>query len=763
MEFLRECFIEPEQSVDKDAFKPASYLRRVFHVDGDIERAELHITACGLYSAVINGEAVTDEVFTPGFTYYRERLQVQVYDVTSQLRTGANVIGVILGDGWWRGSIGLQSYRNFYGEKTSVAARLKIRLVDGSELTVSTDQHWKATQNGPIRKSDWKDGETYDARRELIGWQAADYDDSNWHEPMPSSYDGELAPGEGEAIREKERLRPAVLLTPDGATVLDFRQNIFGYVEFKVSGSAGHRVVLTHGEVLDENGNLTLKNLILDVPALGKLPPLLQEIHCTLKDGEQRYKPRFSAQGFRYVKVENWPQDVLPENFSAIAVYSDMDELGFFHCSHDGINKLVENTKWSQKGNFVDVPTDCPTRERAGWTGDIASFCEAGSYLMNTDDFLSKWMKDLALQQHADGCISNIVPDMGMDPRLEGSAGWADAAIIVPYTLYKMYGNRQILADQYECMKRFVGFMEARASDTHPRNPWQDIPQRDLIIETGYHWGEWLEPGFVPGGVLQKNFQHPDAEVATAYYGYSTGLLAEIARLLDKEADADRYQALADSIKAAYRYTFTDDGLVRSPRQCHYVRPVALGPLSEADSRRTISALNELVVANDYCIGTGFLSTPFILNVLTDYGFAETAYKMAENEKRPGWLYQVSKGATTIWESWDGIDDNGVPQQSHNHYAFGAVTRWFFAYVAGITPLQPGFQRIRIKPFPGGSLTHADCTYQSAAGPIRSAWRRDGAKFSLDINVPTATEVHLPDGAAHQVSAGSQRFTCQLH
>ena len=286
METLRKCFIEPEQTVERDVFKPASYLRRVFHLDGDISRAELQITACGLYSAFINGEAVTDEVFTPGFTYYRERLQVQVYDVTAKLRAGANAIGVILGDGWWRGSIGLQSYRNFYGEKTSLAAILNIRYFDGSDLTVSTDQRWKATQNGPIRKSDWKDGETYDARRELIGWQAADYDDSDWHTALPSSYDGELAPSEGEPIREKERLTPAVLLTPDGATVLDFKQNIFGYVEFKVNGNAGHKVVLTHGEVLDENGNLTLKNLILDVPELGELPPLLQETHYTLKDGE---------------------------------------------------------------------------------------------------------------------------------------------------------------------------------------------------------------------------------------------------------------------------------------------------------------------------------------------------------------------------------------------------------------------------------------------------------------------------------------------
>jgi len=762
VEELKNLFIDPEQDIDRDAFKPASYLRRVIQLDSEISRAELHITACGLYSAYINGLLVTDEVFTPGYTLYTKRLQFQSFDVTELLQAGQNVLSLIMGDGWWRGSLGATSARNAYGDDIRLAALLKVIFKDGNEQKIGTDESWKATQDGPIRKSDWKDGEVYDARRELQGWHEAEYDDSGWHVVRPAQYDGSLVQSEGEPIRERERLQPKVLTTPDGATVLDFQQNLFGYVQFQLNAPASHEVLLTHGEVLDENGNFTQKNFQFKILGRSVMAPLLQEIRYIAKEGAQTYKPTFTAQGFRYVKLDNWPEPVLPQNFTAIAVYSDMHDIGRLRCSHEGINKLIENTKWSLKGNFLDIPTDCPTRERAGWTGDIASFCEAGSYLMNINKFLAKWMKDVALQQHEDGRIANIVPGGGMPKMLDGSAGWADAAVIVPYTLYKMYGNRQILADQYDSMTRFLSFMEGRAKRTHWRNRWRHNPHSDFVIDTGYHWGEWLEPGRHPMQDMIRNILLPDAEVATAYFGFSAELMAEIAQALDKASDADRYQALADDIKAAYRHTFTDDGLVRSRRQCHYVRPVALGLLDHSDNQRNVSLLNKMVTANDYCIGTGFLTTPFILNVLCDYGFVETAYKMAENEKSPGWLYQVNKGATTIWEKWDGIDADGVPRFSFNHYAFGAVAAWFFSYVAGIKPLEPGFQRISIKPYPGGSLTYADCSYRSAAGPIRSAWQRDGQDFSLMVETPAATEIHLPDGARHEISGGKGTFTCQL-
>ncbi len=761
MKNLGAYFIEPETNIATHGFQLVSYLRRTFRVEKDVRKATLRMTACGLYKGYLNGMLVTDQVFMPGFTYYTKRLQYQTYEVTSLIQQGVNVIAVVLGDGWYRGKIGVGSKRYFYGEKTKLAAVLEVFFADGSQQTLTTDESWKAIQYGPLRKSDWKDGEIYDARLELSGWQEAGYDDRAWHAVVPASYPGDLVLSEGEPILEHERFTPEIIITPDGSTVLDFKQNLFGYVTFSVTGKRSHTVKLTHGETLDEHGNFTLKNLRFELgPFQGQ--GLLQEISYTLKDGMQHYKPSFTAMGFRYVKLENWPEPVLPENFTAVAVYSDMDEIGHFACSDPAINRLVENTKWSQKSNFMDIPTDCPTRERAGWSGDIAAFCATGSYLMNTERFLAKWLKDLALQQRADGCVGSIIPSVGMPSFVDGSAGWADAAVIVPYTLYQFYGSRDVLCDQYDSMKKWLGFLENRAKKSRFLNRLRRNPYRDYIIDTGYHWGEWLEPGHVMALDAVRNFFFPDAEVATAYYGYVSKLMSDIAAILGKSTDAERYGALSENIKTAYRYTFTNDGLVQSRRQCRYVRPVALDLLPEADKVKNVARLNQMVIDNDYKIGTGFLTTPFILPVLTDYGYVETAYKMVENRERPGWLYEVDHGATTIWENWNGIDDKGVPTNSFNHYAFGAVTGWFFSRVAGITPLAAGFKRVQIKPVPGGSLTHADCRYQSASGLIISSWKRAGDDFSLSIEVPVETHIHLPDGAMYQVSPGQYGFSCGL-
>ena len=765
MPMLEKCFIEPEGIIDPKAFKPASYLRKTFSLEKEIKSALLTITACGIYEGYINGTPVTDEIFTPGFTYYRDRLQYQTYDVTPLLNQGENVIGAILGDGWYRGKIGVSSKRNYYGEKTKLAAVLEITFADGSQTNVSTDESWKATQDGPILKSDWKDGDIVDARKELTGWNTAGYDDSSWHGVYKGNYDGQLVPSEGEKILEHERFTPEVLVTPDGSTVLDFKQNLFGYMEFTVTGKSGHQVSIYHGEILDENGNFTTKNLVPE-GGLNKVimkPGPFQEIHYTLKEGKQTYKTHFSAQGFRYVKLVNWPEDVRPENFTSIAVYSDMEEIGHFTCSDPDINQLVKNSLWSQKGNFMDIPTDCPTRERAGWTGDISSFCQTGSYLMNTDKFLSKWLKDLALQQTEDGCVASIVPDVGMPAFMDGSAGWADAAVTVPYNLYRMYGNKQVLIDQYESMCKWVGFMVNRAKKTRFRNRFKKNPYQEFVIDTGYHWGEWLEPGHVMGkDVVNNVLLGSDSEVATAYFAYSTGLLAEIANVLGKTEDARKYNDLTEKIKEAYRYTFTYDGMVQSDRHCRYVRPVALNMLPEMDKEKIVAKLNQMVIDNDYKIGTGFLTTPFILGVLTDYGYAETAYKMVDNKQRPGWLYEVQNGATTIWENWNGIDEDRVPRDSFNHYTFGAVTGWFFSHVAGIQPLEPGFKRVKIQPIPGGKLDHVDCSYNSTAGLISSSWKVNGSEFSLSVEVPTDTEVVMPDGNKHLVSPGKHTFNCTV-
>jgi len=752
---FNELFIEPEGVVDKRRRQSASYLRREFVIEHEIAKATLTITACGIYKAYINGAPISEEQFMPGCTYYMERLQYQTVDVTSFLKQGVNVIAAVVGDGWWRGKLGANSKRNVYGDKLKLMAVLEIEHEDGAQTILATDERWKATQQGPIRENDWKDGEVYDATMEMPGWTEAGFDDRAWHPVYLSAYAGKVVSSAGEKILEHERFMPKVLTTPDGSAVLDFVQNIFGYVEFTVSGPRGHKVKLRHGETLDEKGSFTLENLNIGGPIQDKL---LQEVDYTLKEGTQSYKPSFTAHGFRYVKLINWPEAIMPEHFTAIAVYSDMKETGFFECSHPQVNQLVHNAKWSQKGNFLDVPTDCPTRERAGWTGDIAVFCEAGSYQFDTYTFLTKWLKDLAAQQKPNGSVANIVPSVGFWEFIDGSAAWGDAAVIVPYTLYKMFGKQEVLETQYTSIKKWLGFLENRAHQSNFVNRFNRNPYQEYIIDVGYHWGEWLEPGHTMAKDFMRNLVIPDSEVATAYYAYAAGLLSEIAAILGDEETSSKYRALSQKVKEAYRYTFTKDGVVQSDRQARYVRPIALNLLSDPEKAQNAALLNEMVVKNAYCIGAGFLTTPFILPVLTDYGYVDTAYKMIENTKRPGWLYNVSKGATTIWENWNGIDDRGKPTDSFNHYAFGAVTQWFFTRVAGITPLEPGFAKIQIKPIPGGSFDWVKCTFESVQGPIQSNWRIDNGQFLLNIEVPAPTEVHLPNGQKHSVERGQYEF-----
>ena len=756
---LNTLFIEPVGKINPDEQHPASYVRKDFRLISRPAKATLIISACGLYKAFINGKPVTNQQFMPGFTYYTKRLQYQTFDVTDLLVSGENAIGVVLGDGWYRGRIGLESLRNVYGDKIKLMANLTIEFANGDMFKIHTDESWRSIQSGPIRMSDLQDGEIYDARLEIPGWNEPGFDANGWQAMIDSIYNGQLVPSEGEAIFEQETFSPAIINTPDGSIVLDFGQNLFGYVRFNVSGDAGQIVTLQHGEVLDENGNFTLKNLH---KGAFPFPPLQQKVIYTLKAGTQTWQPSFTAHGFRYVKLSKWPEVVKPENFIAIAVYSDMKLLGTFECSNSIINQLVHNTLWSQKSNFLDIPTDCPTRERAGWTGDIASFCETGSYLMDTNKFLSKWLKDLALQQSEDGIVPNVVPDVGLPINLDGSAGWADAAVIVPYTLYKMFGNKTVLEEQYDSMCRWILFVEKRARDHSQRAEFAENPYHDYIVDTGYHFGEWLEPGHDMDEDHKKNLVEADAEVATAYFAYSTTLLAKIADVLGRAADARKFSDLAAKVKTAYRHTFTKDGLVESDRQCRYVRPIALDLLPEADKCRTVAALNDMVIANDYKIGTGFLTTPLILSVLTDHGYVDTAYKMAENETRPGWLYAVGKGATTIWEDWNGVDDHGVPKNSHNHYTFGAVIGWYFSRVAGIQPLLPGFKKVSIHPIPGGSLSFAKATYNSPNGFIRSEWRIDSDEFGLTVETPVDAVVTLPDGKIKNIGSGRYHFSSKI-
>lgn len=759
MDNLNELFIEPESRINKEERQNASYLRRAFTINKDVKEAKLKMTACGLYKAFLNGKEIDKQVFLPGFTYYRKRLQYQTYDVTAYIQAGENVIGAVLGDGWYRGRIGLDDKTYYYGEKTKLLCVLELIYEDGTTEAIVSDESWKATQGGPIRKNDLKTGEEYDATMELTGWNKPGYEDKNWYGVYPGTYDGKLVAQRGEAVIEQERFKPVVLKTPDGSTILDFGQNLSGYIWFKVTGKSGHKVELIHGETLDENGNFTLKNLQPEgyKEADG---PFGQMIDYTLKEGTQEYKPTFSQCGFQYVKLENWPEEVKAENFEAIAVYSDIRVKGTFKCSNELVNKLVENLKWSQRSNFVDIPTDCPTRERAGWTGDISIFAETACYVSDPQKFLLKWMEDVALQQKEDGCAPFMVPDLGLPDGCNGSAGWADVIYTIPYMLYQFYGDKEVLEKFYDNIRRWVEFNRNRATAVHPLNQDKKGSYRNYILDTGFHFGEWLEPGSVMTEDTDKAWTEPDEEVATAYYGYSAKILSEIAGILGKQEDAQKYKQLFAEIRRAYQQEFIKDGTIVSDRHCRYVRPIVLDMITEEQKKRVAADLNEKVIRNNYKIGTGFLTTSSILPVLTEYGYVDTAYKMLENTEQPGWLYAVTKGATTIWENWLGKDENNVPKDSMNHYAPGSVVAWLFSTVAGIRPLQPGFEKIGIAPVPGGTLTFAEAEVDTCKGTVSVSWKLENGEFFLTGSVPAAAEVSLPNGQVKQIEAGEFSFTC---
>lgn len=756
-----QLFIEPEQSVAKEERQPASYVRKSFYVEKRVKKAVLAMTACGLYQAYLNGKEVDCQKFLPGFTYYTKRLQYQEYDVTEQIRQGENVIGAVVGDGWYRGRLGLYDKTCYYGEKLKFLCVLTMEYEDGTAGKVISDATWKATQNGPIRRNDLKTGEEYDARMEMPGWCAPGYDDSGWHGVSAGSYEGELVPSEGERILEQERFSPVLLETPDGGRVLDFGQNLSGYVRFQVRGQAGDKVTLIHGETLDENGNFTLKNL---QPEGGGFSgrPFGQMISYTLKEGEQEYAPLFSQCGFQYVKIVEWPGKLEPADFQAVAVYSDIRVEGTFRCSNPLVNKLVENLKWSQRSNFVDIPTDCPTRERAGWTGDISIFAETACYISDPERFLMKWMEDVALQQMENGLAPFIVPDVGLEKGMYGSAGWGDVIYTVPYTLYRFYGKKEILEKYYDNIRRWVEANRKRARDTHPDNAGKTGEHRQYILDTGFHYGEWLEPGSVMYEDIQKAIRHPDEEAATAYFGYSAKMLSQIAEILGKSADAEMYRKLYEDICKAYRIEFLTGDSVVSDRQCRYVRPIMLDLATEAQKERIAGDLNRMVIENDYKIGTGFLTTPAILSVLTEYGYLDTAYKMLENTKQPGWLYAVTKGASTIWENWIGKDENNVPRDSMNHYAPGSVVAWLYGTAAGIRPLEPGYEKILIAPMPGGTFTFCEASTNTCRGRIGTSWKIEDGRFFLKIHIPAQAEVHMPDGTRYQVEPGDWEFCSDI-
>ena len=727
-------WISSANEQDVSASQPCPIFRKEFLLDKEISSARVYVTCLGLYEMELNGQRVGDEVFTPGWTSYNNRLQYQTYDITQYLKTGKNAIGATVGNGWYRGFLGWQDNHNTYGNKQALLLMIKITYKDGNTEIIGTDATWK-TSTGPILMSEIYHGETYDARLEKDGWSKAGFNDKDWADAKIIDHPKDiLVAPEGPPVRKIEKVKPIKkIITPEGEIVFDMGQNMVGWIQLKVKGSPGTTVTLKHAEVLDKEGNIYIENL----------RAAKQIVQYTLKGGEEElYEPHFTFQGFRYVAIEEYPGDPTLDDITGIVIHSDMPPTGNFECSSEMINLLQHNIQWGQKGNFLDVPTDCPQRdERMGWTGDAQVFARTACFNYDVAAFYTKWLKDLAADQFDNGSVPWVIPDI---LNRGGSAAWADASIIVPWTVYLSYGDKQVLNEQYESMKAWVGYMKEQSGEKY-------------LWNTGPHFGDWLAFNTTrsdyPGATTDKDL------IATAFFAYSTNLLQKIAEILGKQDDAIKYTALLKNIKNAFQKEFvTPNGRLTSNTQTAYSLALAFDLLPEQIAKKAAERLANDVRSFKH-ITTGFVGTPLISNVLTEYGYTDLAYMLLNRKEYPSWLYPITMGATTIWERWDGIKPDSTFQDpgmnSLNHYAYGAIGEWLYRVVAGIEidEKKPGYKHILFQPHPGGGLTNAKATIHTMYGIVGSEWEISDGLFNYQVIVPpnTRATVTLPNAVLENV------------
>ena len=719
-------WIEPNlPEVDKSN-NPCPHVRKEFELKKEVKKARLYITSHGLYEAYINGEKVTNHLFTPGWTSYHKRLQYQVYDVTNLLKQGNNATGVILGDGWYKGRFVGRNRWNHYGTKIGLLYQLEVEYIDATSEIIVSDKAWKAA-HGPIRISGIYDGELYDAAKELGKWAESGYNDKAWKKVIEKQHSlSNLIPNEGlpvKIIQELEVKRK--IITPKNELVFDFGQLLTGIVQFKVSSKKGDTITIYHAEVLDKEGNFYTDNL----------RSAKQMVQYVFSDNsEVTYNPLFTFQGFRYIKIESPSGEIKPEDFKALVIHSEMTPTGNFHCSDSLVNQLYSNIVWSQKGNFLDIPTDCPQRdERLGWTGDAQVFSSTAIYNYDVAAFFIKWLNDLKADQLENGSVPYVIPDV---KKKSGSTGWGDAATIVPYELYLKYGDKRFLVNQYESMKAWVGYLTELAGS-------------DLIVDDGFHYGDWLFYIHPTNWNDKPGYTDKDL-IATAFFAYSAVLCKNTAEILGFEDDADYFNHLYNNIKDVFQKEYlTSTGRLSSNSQTAYILALEFNLIPDSLKSNAVNYLVKNIESRKYHLSTGFLGTPYICKVLTENGFKNVAYKLLLQKDYPSWLYPISKGATTIWERWDGIKPDGSFQttrmNSFNHYAYGAIGSWLYEYVAGIQTSKeaPGYKNIVIQPYVDTSLSHAKFSYESVYGLISSEWKIRDKKFHFSVIVPSNTKATI--------------------
>ncbi len=712
-EWLNEnMFIPPK-------IEPAAYLRKPFELDKTVKEARLYATALGVYNIYMNGTKVGNAHLAPGWSDYNDRVLYQAYDVTSHLQNGKNTIGAILGDGWYAGTIGWGHMRNHYGTyPLYFLAQLKITYHDGTEKIITTDNSWKSS-TGPILVSDFLDGEIYDFNKEMPGWCKNEFDDSGW-EPVVTKNIGEnIMAHPGPPMKIVKKLKPIEIMEPKkGTYVVDMGQNLVGWIKMRVTGAKGDTITIGHAEMLNEDSTIYTENLRSAIAV----------DQFILKDGEQTLEPHFTFHGFRYISISGCKTKPAPDDITGMVLQSNTPRTGHFECSNELINKIYHNALWGQMGNFISVPTDCPQRdERLGWMGDAQVFVKTACYNMDVCPFFNKWMYDVVDAQAKDGGFSNVSPRLVATQN--GAPAWGDAGIIVPWTVFQFYDNKAILTKHYDHYVAWVEYIKKN----NPGLLWKNNRDGD--------YGDWLNTDAVT-----------DKEVlATAFFAYSTNLLAKIAETLDKTEDAEKYRNLFEKIAEAFVNEYVDeDGKIRGHTQTAYVLALKFELLPEEMQEKAVKHLVDLIKEHDMHHSTGFVGIGHLLPTLTKYGHNNIAWQLISNNTFPSLGYMVENGATTIWERWDGWTHNkgfqNAGMNSFNHYSLGSPVEWLYTHALGITPASPGFKKIHIQPWPDNDIKWAKGSVETVYGKITCHWKTEGEQFTVTIEIPdnTSAEIHLP-------------------
>ena len=748
----------------------AEYFRRGFNVTSQIKCASVYATCRGAYELSVNGKRPDDRILAPEFTLYSKYLCYQWYDITQLVKLGENVLGMLVGDGWYN-SKNFKDPDKGIKKEHAVLFQIKLDYEDGhSEMVCSDDKIM--VYESPVRSADLFAGELYDARKELEGWNDFGRDFNEWKCGIIKGYGFKnLYAQYGEPVRPVMEVKPVgMFISPKGETIIDFGQNMAGFVRMHVNLPENQEISIEYFEVLDKDGNYF--NSIAMAEARGYL-----QIDRFISNGKEAdYTPHFTYHGFRYIKIE-CNSKVKMNDFIAIAVATDSENIGEFETSNSTINRLYENTRWSQRSNMVSIPTDCPSREKGGWTGDIQIYARTALSNENVTPFLTRWLYNVMCNQMDNGAIPNVVPLVGIYATLEklnrifygnhapvGEAGWGDAICIIPWDMYQMTGNRLILVETYESQKKWCDYIISEAKNKRGK---QKLPKEfdQYLWNTGHQYGEWLIPSQTMNGEdLSSKWKVNTAAYCAPIFGYnSCNTVSKVAALLGDKESAVYYGNIAEKMKRAIQQSvIEEDGKMPLDFMGAYVLAIAFDVASDRQKPLIAEHLIRKIKENGYCLDTGFIPTPYLLDALCKIGRVDLAYQLLLQDKCPSWLYEVRRGATSIWENYVAYKEDGNPvQTSFNHYAFGSIDDWMFRKLCGIDSLKPGYKQILIKPELGGGFISAKRSYVSEYGKISVDWMLKDSRFNLKVEVPcnTSAKIVLPSGITHLVGSGKYEFS----